>query len=156
MNINKSTEAETNLLRESETYEGAWFQIRYPEGYRIVPSLKSLSADGYDSVFFVAPDESIRLYVCSPQWNRATSDISIQPSPDEELISNDVIDSAQEPVEAIHTLIKSIDGQRVRYYERTEANDGQIGWTVGIEAPSTLDYRDILSQFKYTLTQYAD
>jgi hypothetical protein len=50
-------------------YKGAWFDIMYPAGFTVRPSIKSsTSAEGYDSVFFASPDGKVEFYISSPQW----------------------------------------------------------------------------------------
>lgn len=56
-------------------YMGAWFEAHIPEGFEARPSLVSAGNDGYDSVWFESTSFDLRLYVYSPQWGGAPSDV---------------------------------------------------------------------------------
>src|SRR5687768_9434748 len=67
--------------KQWRAYRGAWFEINYPPGFRVRPSLRSLSsAHGYDSAFFISPDCKAEFYVFSPQWNGEPKDIRVNPT----------------------------------------------------------------------------
>src|SRR5690242_4846750 len=53
---------------KTQLFRGAWFEVRAPATFVVKPSLKSSTADGYDSVEFVAPDGAVTFYVFAPQW----------------------------------------------------------------------------------------
>jgi hypothetical protein len=61
-------------------YQGAWFSIEYPPGFRPRPSQPSSSSDGYDSAFFKSPDGAVEFYVYSPQWSGDATDIAVDPA----------------------------------------------------------------------------
>ena len=60
------------------TFKGAFFEIKYPAGFIVRPSIKN--GQNYDSAFFTSPDGSVEFYIYSPQWNGEPVDISIDPN----------------------------------------------------------------------------
>ena len=64
-----------NGLCAGKTYNGAWFDVRVPEGFTEQPSLLSTSNDGYDSVWLKSPDGDFELYIYAPQWTGEPSDV---------------------------------------------------------------------------------
>ena len=62
-------------LCAGKTYNGAWFDVRMPEGFTEQPSLLSTSSDGYDSVWLRSPDGDLDLYIYWPQWAGEPSDV---------------------------------------------------------------------------------
>jgi hypothetical protein len=71
-----SVDVRVNTSQASRIYQGAWFEITYPASFQARPSLRSSSAQGYDSAFFLAPDATVEFYVFSPQWNGEPTDIA--------------------------------------------------------------------------------
>ena len=72
-------------------YRGAWFNIDYPKGWQVRPSLREGSSPTgpTESVFFIAPDKSVEFYVFSPLWNGDPKDIALEPDR-EEIVSSRV------------------------------------------------------------------
>jgi len=68
------------LFSQTTIFSGAWFSVHYPSSFTAKPSLKSSSADGYESVFLVSPDKQVEFYVFSPQWNGDPTDIRLTSS----------------------------------------------------------------------------
>ena len=66
-------------LCAGKTYNGAWFDVRVPEGFTVQPSLLSVSNEGYDSVWLRSPDDDFDLYIYSPQWGGEPSDVIDDP-----------------------------------------------------------------------------
>jgi hypothetical protein len=63
------------------TYKGAWFEIKYPSGFTVRPARKSTTnLVGYDSVYFISPDNNVEFYVFSPQWKGEAKEIEINPN----------------------------------------------------------------------------
>lgn len=77
-----------------QDYKGAWFKVEYPSDFTVKPSLKSTSGKGYDSAFFVSPDESVEFYIFSPMWNGVPSDIELNPKT-EKLVSETTEDVSE-------------------------------------------------------------
>ena len=72
------------------TYKGAWFEIKYPSGFTVKPSGKSTTnVVGYDSVYFISPDNNVEFYVFSPQWQGEAKEIEINPNT-EKLIDQNI------------------------------------------------------------------
>ena len=60
---------------QTRRFQGAWFSIRYPASFHVVPSQHSrTSTTGYDSAFFTSSDSHVQFYVFSPQWNGDAQD----------------------------------------------------------------------------------
>jgi hypothetical protein len=52
------------------TFQGAWFTIKYPPGFKVASREPSRTAvNGYDGVSFLSPDGLCEFYVFSPQWS---------------------------------------------------------------------------------------
>ncbi len=66
-------------LCAGKTYNGAWFDVRVPEGFTVQPSLLSVSNEGYDSVWLRSHDGGFDLYIYSPQWSGEPSDVLDDP-----------------------------------------------------------------------------
>jgi hypothetical protein len=51
-------------------FKGAWFDVRYPAGWKAQRGQKSATSDeSTDSARFTSPDGRAEFYVFSPQWN---------------------------------------------------------------------------------------
>lgn len=111
-----------------EVYEGAWFTIRHPSDFVPRPSMESSTADGYDSVFFDAPEGEVTFYVHAPQWGGATPDIATDP--DTEVMA-DSTSTVEGPVTTTRTTISARDGSWTRTYQTVYDDRGPSQWTVG-------------------------
>lgn len=137
-------------------YDGAWFSVSYPANFRVKPSLRSFSADGYDSAFFYAPDDKVVFYLFAPQWGGVASDILLQPA-------NEVLQAREMKFSGrythIWTTIAAKDGSYRRSYQRTEAADGGSAWVVGVRYDTDeglARYRAAYNDFKQSIKLYAD
>lgn len=138
------------------TYQGAWFEIKYPGNFRARPSLPSNSARGYDSVFFTAPDGAVEFYVFSPQWNGAPSDIEMDPR-SEVLVSQNFERKAGKTIRRV--AIRSRGGAYFRAFEDTEDTTTNTRRVFGIKYRNQASYdhyRQIYLTFKASLRQFAD
>ena len=73
------------------TYKGAWFEIKYPSGFTVKPAGKSTTnLVGYDSVYFISPNNNVEFYVFSPQWKGEAKEIEINPNI-ERLIDQNIV-----------------------------------------------------------------
>lgn len=138
------------------TYAGAWFEVDYPPGFRVRPSLPSTTAEGYDSVFFESPDGRVSFYVCSPQWSREPSDI-------EPAEASETVVAAEEegiPAGTIRRYaIAALDGSYLREYEERELFEGSVRWAVGFRYPDPRtreEYGHSYERFKESLRQFSD
>jgi hypothetical protein len=139
-----------------QKYEGAWFEIRYPPGFRVRPSQPSTSANGYDSAFFLASDGSVEFYVFAPQWNGTARDIEVNPAT-ETVVSQDVARSGSKQIRRV--TIRAQDGSYLRSYEDTEdvvTNTRKIFGIKYVNAASYNRYRQAYVTFKASLVQFAD
>ena len=140
-----------------EVFSGAWFEIDYPPGFEVRPSLAtSTGSGGFDSAFFHSPDGKVSFYVCSPQWSREASDF--RPVKDtERLISSE----QQSLADGTRTVfrIAAEDGSYERIYEETVQHEGSVSWGTGIhylDADTLEDYSGLYERFKESLEQFSD
>lgn len=139
-----------------QKYEGAWFEIKYPPGFRVRPSQPSTSASGYDSAFFLSSDGMVEFYVFAPQWNGTARDIAVDPAT-ETLVSQDVARSGNKRIRRV--TIKAQDGSYLRSYEDTEdvtTNTRRIFGIKYVNADAYDRYRQAYLTFKASLVQFAD
>ena len=139
-----------------QKYEGAWFEIKYPPGFRVRPSQASTSASGYDSAFFLSRDGTVEFYVFAPQWNGTARDIEVDPVT-ETLVSQQVTRSGDKRIRRV--TIKAQDGSYLRSYEDTEdvvTNTRRIFGIKYVNAAAYNRYRQAYVTFKASLIQFAD
>src|SRR4051812_4187091 len=91
------------------TYKGAYFDIKYPAGFRVGPSQRT--EERYDSAFFSAPDESVEFYVFSPIWNGEPRDIEINEAT-ENYVSQDT--QTRNGIKIRRVTIRAKDGSYLR------------------------------------------
>jgi hypothetical protein len=146
-----------------KTYKGAWFQIEYPENFTAKPSLRSSSARGYDSAFFVSPDKSVEFYVFSPQWNGQPSDIQLN-TKTEEMVSgktDNVPDTSQKlgTKSVRRYAIAAKDKSYLRSYVDTENKQLNYRFVIGLKYRNMDVYREFQDKYKNfvkSLKQFAD
>ena len=139
-----------------QKYEGAWFEIKYPPGFRVRPSQPSTSANGYDSAFFLSRDGTVEFYVFAPQWNGTARDIEIDPAT-ETPVSQSVARSGGKKISRV--TIRAQDGSYLRSYEDTEdvaTNTRKIFGIKYANAAAYSRYRQAYVTFKGSLIQFAD
>ena len=139
-----------------QKYEGAWFEIRYPPGFRVRPSQQSTSASGYDSAFFLSSDGTVEFYVFAPQWNGTARDIEVDTAT-ETLVSESVDRSGNKRIRRV--TIKAQDGSYLRSYEDTEdvvTNTRRIFGIKYVNTDAYNRYRQAYVTFKTSLVQLAD
>jgi hypothetical protein len=137
-------------------YKGAWFEIKYPATFEIHPLQRSSSGQGYDSVFFTAPDASVQFYVFSPQWNGEPGDVAIN-SRNEVLVSQSTERKGSKTVRRV--TVKARDGSYSRSFEDTEDEATNTRKVFGIKYRNEIAYsryRQTYLTFKQSLRQFAD
>ena len=130
--------------------------ITAPAGFTARPSLASETADGYDSVFFDAPDGRVAFYVCSPQWGRQATDVALDPAT-ETLLAERQIELGAEEVELRE--IAALDGSYGRLVETVFSPATGAQWTFGFswaDAAARERHQEAYERFKASLEQYAD
>jgi len=123
------------------------------------PSLKSLTADGYDSAFFKSPDGKVEFYIFSPWGAGEPKDIVLAPKT-EKIISTRTGKSGNDGFDrtVIWTTIKAKNGDYQRSIEDTTEYE-TARWIFGIkytDAKALKRYADMYRKFKKSLVQYAD
>jgi hypothetical protein len=137
------------------SFKGAWFDVTYPEGWVVVPSLPSEGRPGgFDSVFLRSPDGAVEFYVFAPQWSGAPRDIQLDPAT-ERLESSQISESAGRKI--TWYTISAKNGAYTRSYQDTKGDSTRS--VVGIKYLSEDAYRRHRSaylKFKGSLRQFAD
>ena len=143
------------IMAQTKTYNGAWFEINYPSNFIAKGSLKSTTADGFESAIFKSPDNLVEFYVFSPQWNGDATDILLKPK--EKLSSSK--SEINGDVETKWWTITSSDGLYSRSYQQKLNESLNTKWIIGIKYKysSALEkYKKEYALFKSSLIQYAD
>lgn len=147
---------QTSTGQKSAIFRGAWFDVSYPGGFTARPSLKSSTAEGYDSAEFISPDETVSFYVFAPQWSGNASDIALAPDR-EQLVAEQ---RRQVRDREIHWFtIAARDGSYRRSYQETVARQGSVKTIVGFKyrnEEALLRYQKAYEQFRNSLKLYAD
>ena len=145
--------ASQTIYSQTKVFKGAWFEIKYPTSFSATGSLKSISADGYESAFFKSPDGLVEFYVFSPQWSGEYSDINLKTN--EKLQSTETKKSAYKTL--IYWTIADKNAKYIRSYQETK--DESTNWVVGIKYKNQAaynKYKSIYLKFKASLKQFAD
>jgi hypothetical protein len=160
-------------------YQGAWFSIAYPPGFKARASLPSATSVGEgecDSAFFRSADGEVEFYVYSPQWYGEPSDILVN-SKTEKVISSrtEIIEAAggwaQSSNEMERTVskttwqtIRAKDGSYTRSYVNIIHGPSARGDLIGqrcfgfkyVSHAAYVRYRSDYARFKESLGQSAD
>lgn len=148
------TDATTASQGKWLTFKGAYFDIKYPAGFRARASLRS--DRNPDSAFFTAPDQSVEFYVYSPIWNGEPTDIEINEAT-EEYVSQSTQTNAG--IKIRRASIRAKDGSYLRAIEDTENTNTNNRTVFGIKYRNQAaynKYRQTYLAFKKSLKQYAD
>ena len=148
--------------RKWVTYKGAWFEIKYPSDFKVKPAQKSATSTmGYDSVYFISPDNNVSFYVFSPQWQGNVGDMDIEINQNrEELIEQNITKEKDQMgnFKTIRTItIKAKDNSYVRAIrdETTDTTRLVFGIKYKNEEFYNKYYNDYLL-FKKSLRQFSD
>jgi hypothetical protein len=137
------------------TYKGAYFDIKYPAGFRVRPSQRT-DGERYDSAFFIAPDGSVEFYVFSPIWNGDPQDIEINDATEEYVSQNTQTSNG---IKIRRATIRAKDGSYTRSFEDTENTNTNNRTVFGIkyrDQTAYNKYRQSYLTFKKSIKQYAD
>ena len=144
------------------TYKGAWFEIQYPSDFKVKPAQKSAtSTKGYDSVYFISPDNTVAFYVFSPQWQGKASETDIEINPDrEELIEQNITKEKDQMgiIKTIRTVtVKAKDNSYVRAIRDETTDTTRLVFGIKYKSKEFYNkfYNDYLL-FKKSLRQFAD
>lgn len=136
------------------SYKGAYFEIKYPAGFRVRPSQRS--DNNPDSAFFTAPDGSVEFYVFSPIWNGEPRDIEINEAT-ESYVSQDKQEKGG--IKIRRMTIRAKDGSYLRSVEDTENTNTNNRTVFGIKYRDQTvynKYRQTYLTFKKSIKQFAD
>jgi hypothetical protein len=144
------------LFAQTKTFNGAWFEIKYPSAFTPRPSMKSATATtGYESAFFQSPDGLAEFYIYSPQWSGTPSDISVKST---EKMSG-ITSKTSGNLLVTWWTITAINGSYTRTYQETMNSLTNTNWIVGIKYKNQSAYAKYKRQylaFKASLVQFAD
>ncbi len=156
-NDNLSPNSVTNELGNGiSKFTGAWFEIKFPSSFTVKPSLKSTSKKGYESAFFISPDNDVEFYIYSPQWNGNATDIDLNPN--SERIVSDITQAHNNQTIRYYTY-ESNDKSYTRSYQETIEGGGALKWIIGLWYKNQSAYNKYKKQylaFKSSLVQFAD
>lgn len=150
------SDSPADALQKAGVFSGAWFEIRYPAGFSARPSLKSSTAEGYDSAEFIAPEGEVSFYVFAPQWGGNPADIALVPER-EQLVTEQRRQLADREIRWF--TIAARDGSYRRSYQETVAQQGSVRTILGIKyrnEEARLRYQQAYQQFRKSLQLYAD
>jgi hypothetical protein len=134
-------------------YRGAWFDVDVPEGFSVHPSLRSRSADGYDSAFFRSPDGEVEFYVFSPLHDGENDDIAFDSATE---VEEAPVRREDGITKVTWFTYKAKDGSYLRTYKETREG---ARWVIGLKYADTATYaryKAVYQRFKKSLRQYAD
>jgi hypothetical protein len=138
-------------------FKGAWFEIKYPPNFRVKPSLKSTTAvNGYDSAFFLSPDQKVEFYVFSPQWSGEPTDIEMIPG-QETLISEDFEREGHKKIRMV--TVKDKGGTYLRSWIDIQDTMSHTRLVFGYrykDQSAYIKYKKEYLLFKSSLQQFAD
>ena len=138
-------------------YRGAWFEIKYPPGFQVKPSLKSrTSVKGCDSAFFASPGQEVEFYIFSPQWSGEPADIELIPG-QEILVSEHKERQGEKNIRMV--TVKDQAGNYLRSWIDTQDTMSNTRLVFGIKYKDQSAYNKYRKQyllFKNSLKQFAD
>jgi hypothetical protein len=144
------------------TYKGAWFEIKYPPGFKVKPGQKSAtSQEGYDSAYFVSPDQNVVFYVFSPQWQGKAREADIEINPNRELLIEQNVTKEKDQAGNIKTirtlLVKAKDNSYLRAIKDETTDTTRLVFGIKYKSKEFYNkyYNDYLT-FKKSLSQFAD
>lgn len=159
----KAVSAEDIAKYGFKKYEGAWFDVLYPDAFKVEASQKDESnPDGYSSCFFVSPDEAVSFYVFGAQWAGKANDIAFDAA--KEVIEVDDEKEINPMNKKRWVTYAAKDGSYKRSYEETYT-DFSGGGDMALSSVIGLKYKDqaaydlykpLYQKFKESFVQYAD
>jgi hypothetical protein len=144
------------------TYKGAWFEIKYPSGFKVKPGQKSATSTvGYDSVSFVSPDDNVVFYVFSPQWQGKARETDIEINPNREELIEQKVTKEKDQVGILKTIraftVKAKDNSYVRAIRDETTDSTRLVFGIKYKSKEFYNkyYNDYLL-FKKSLQQLGD
>lgn len=141
------------------TFKGAWFDIKYPIGFRPVLRDRAATGGGYDGhaacdgASFLSPDGLVEFYVYSPQWGGQSQWLFKRQG------EKAGAKSTQSSKTTSITYLTFTGPGYTRAYADYKSTDGSTRWGFGIKYKSQSAYkayRPLYLKFKQSLKQYAD
>ncbi|MFM2337503.1 MAG: hypothetical protein RL115_696 [Bacteroidota bacterium] len=149
------------VVSQTKTYNGAWFDIKYPSTFTARSGEKSATlSTEFESAFFLSPDKQVEFYVYSPQWNGEPSDIDVTKTEKKAATSTKKrVEITGDEIEENWWTITANDKSYVRSYYQYINNTLNTTKIFGIKYKNqkALDkYKKQYADFKKSLIQYAD
>jgi hypothetical protein len=134
------------LAFAAQVFEGAWFNVRYPDTFVAQGSQKSLGTDGFDSATFRSPTGDVEFYIFSPQVGGKAEDL-------EKWIASEKLIASSEAKSAARMIkwrtYQAFDKSYTRSVEETRTPDGLY-----VTRVLAIKYKDATALAKYK-TDYA-
>jgi hypothetical protein len=153
---------ECRVKGEWLTYKGAWFEIKYPSIFRVNPAQKSATSTmGYDSVYFISPDDNVAFYVFLPQWQGQARETDIEINPDTEELIEQNFKKEKDQLGNFKTTrtftVKAKDNSYMRAIRDETTETTRLVFGIRYKNNKFYDeyYHDYLT-FKKSLRQFAD
>ncbi len=146
----------SSATNHERSYSGAWFTVHYPASFRVEPSLKSSTSEGYDSAFFHSPDGRVSFYVFAPQWGGNPGDIALDETA--ERLTATKTSKGDDAVVTWYS-IAALDGSYIRSYQQTDSPDQTSRWIIGVRYATPEDfkaYQSAYDKFKQSLQRFGD
>ncbi len=142
---------------QTKVYHGAWFDIKYPESFKVKESIPSeTGGEGtFDSAIFTSPSGEVEFYIYSPKLSGEPTDIALQGN--EELMSKETKEGKIKTV--TYWTIRAKDDSYTRSYQQTQSHLENTRWVVGIKYTHWKAYQKYQKEyliFKKSLEQFAD
>jgi hypothetical protein len=153
---NKESRTPFTSAQSVQVFRGAWFEVAYPASFTPVPSLRSSTGEGYDSIAFESPDGRVSFYIYAPQWGGEPTDIALDPMR-ESLVSDKKTEKNGRTVRWLTICAK--DGSYCRAYQDTIAQQGSLRTTLGIryrDEKARRQYHQDYLNFRDSLVQFTD
>ncbi len=148
---------EPSQNKEWPKFNGAWFEIQYPEDFKAEPSMKSTTnVSGHDSAFFISPSKEVSFYVFSPQWNGTPTEILLKEEKETQVSNNK---TEKDGVITIDCTIAAKDGSYTRSFVDVEDTNSNTRKVFGISYRDQKGYdafKDRYTRFRDSLVQFGD
>jgi hypothetical protein len=143
--VKKSKKSASSVIKSTkdsiqyDVYRGMWFEISFPLGWQVRPSLKG-NQDEDNSVFFTALDSAAEFYVYCPRYSGSPTDIEINRETEQQLGQNI---EEKDGVRIRTVSMKAKDGSYTRVFEDT------VAFIVGRRLVFGFKFRDAAALKKY-------
>lgn len=111
------------------TFRGAGFEVGYPSAFRTFGSQKSAELNGFESVFFISPDNLVEFYVFAPLHNGFANDIAVKSNEKQSAIQ---ITNGKATNAKFWTITAKDNSYERTYQESIDVKSGD-NWIIGLK-----------------------